>query len=220
MASVDVTITYDNELGTAADVGEVLARFASFDLLKVEKLTLEIFLPVGEEDAPVPDAMSFGLMRTLTDLPLGVKAGLKLTLSRDKYGAPDVVGRALRQIAESGEVLLSKIALNIPVRDELTADTLIGDLEVHLADRPMSVDVEFEKVVPGSFRRGKFDRRTPMDEAIRKAGGVLADFTQRHGVEKVTLTHRVPGEPDRTVELTPETRERATELLRRSITGE
>lgn len=41
MASVDVTITYDDELGTPADVGEVLRSFATYDILKPEKLTPE-----------------------------------------------------------------------------------------------------------------------------------------------------------------------------------
>lgn len=214
MSSVEMTITYDDDAGTPADVGEVLTLLASFPSLSPEKFTADFALNVGDNDAPIPDSMGVGLMGALTDLPIGVKASLKLAVSRDKFGVAENVGDALRQIGEHEALLLSKITLSVAVRDEPAADRLIADLEMHLAERPYAVSVEFEKIVPGSFRRGQFPRRTPIDEAIRKAAG-LAELTQRPGVESVTLSSR-----HGSVTLTSETREKVAELLRRSIAGE
>lgn len=205
MSSVEMTITYDDDTGTPADVGETLSLLANFPGLNPEKFAADFCLKVGDNDAPIPPAMMGGLMGTLTDLPIGVKASLKLAITRDKFGVAENVGDALRELGGHEALLLSKITLSVAVRDEPAADRLIADLEMHLAERPYAVSVEFEKIVPGSFRRGQFPRRTPIDEAIRRAGGVIS----------VTM-----GTNSKGVALTPETRERTAELLRRSIAGE
>jgi hypothetical protein len=63
------------------------------------------------------------------------------------------------------------------------------------------------------------DDETPLERYAREqgevGGDVIGEFAQHHGVEKVTISAL-----GKTVELTPETRERAADLLRRSITGE
>ena len=152
MSSVEMTITYDDELGTPADVGETLSLLASFPSLSPEKFSADFFLASGESEAPIPDSMGVGLMGTLTDLPIGVKASLKLAVSRDKFGVAENVGDALRQLGEHEGLLLSKIALSVAVRNEAQADRLIADLEMHLAERPYSVSVAFDKITPGWFR--------------------------------------------------------------------
>ena len=215
MASVEMTITYNDEIGTPADMGETLTLLASFPGLNPEKFSADFCLKVGDNDAPIPPAMMGGLMGTLTDLPIGVKASLKLAVSRDKFGVAENVGDALRELGGHEGLLLSKIAMSVAVRDEAQADRLIADLEMYLAERPYSVSVAFDKIAPGHFRHGSFERRTPIDEAIRKAGGAITELTQRPGIESVTLSSR-----HGSVTLTSETREKGAELLRRSIAGE
>jgi hypothetical protein len=95
------------------------------------------------------------------------------------------------------------------------AETLLRDHPAVLKTKSFT-DLGTKRKVSDTFEAeaeaDEEDDETPLEAWERQQ----AERIEASGVGSVTLTHRSPGQSDRVVELTPETRKRAEEALHRS----